>query len=187
SYTIFLKPNPEEWTVYVYDEINQFGAPDAWDENKVVASLKIKPVALPKPLETLRYTFEEISNDHFTLVMEWETTRIVIPFQLNTKTLMARTIEQTLSGPQSRDYANAGIYALRDSKDYEQAIAWFDKAIELDKTPSYWEHLHRARALEKLGRKEEAIAGAKRALELALKSNSSYGKAWSEELLAQLE
>lgn len=187
SYTVFSKPNPQEWTVYLYDEVNKFGAPEQWDETKVVASIKVKPAALPRPIETLHYTFEEISNDHFTLVMEWETTRIVIPFRLSTAEQMAAKIAKTLNGPGSAEYSNAGMYALRDSKDYEQALAWFDKAIELDDTPSYWEHLFRAQALEKLGRKQEAIAGATRAFTLAKESGSNYGASESEALLARLK
>lgn len=186
SYTLFSKPNPAEWTVYLYDEINKYGTPQQWDETKVVAVLKVKPAALPHPIETLHYTFEEISNDHFTLVMEWETTRVVIPFRLSTSEQMNASILKTLNGPNAADYSNAGMYALRDTKDYEQAISWFDQAIKLDDTPSYWEHLFRAQAFEKLGRKEEAVAGATRALALAKEQESNYGTAESEALLARL-
>jgi tetratricopeptide (TPR) repeat protein len=187
SYTLFSKPNLEEWTVYLYDEINQYGAPETWDEAKVVASINVKPLTLPRPIETLHYTFEEISNDHFTLVLEWETTRVVIPFKLTTREQMGSKIAKALSGPNSSDYSNAGMYALRDGKDYEQAIKWFDKAIELDDTPGYWEHLFRAQALELLGRKKEAIAGATRALAFAKQSNSDYGVNESEAIIARLK
>lgn len=187
SYTLFMKPTQTEWTVYLYDEINKYGSPEPWDEAKVVATIKLPPAALPRPIETLHYTFEEISNDHFTLVMEWETTRIVVPFRLTTAEQMSARIQKTLNGPSSAEYSNAGMYALRDSKDYEQAVAWFDKAIELDETPGYWEPLFRAQALEKLGRKAEAITGAKLALGYAKKSGSNYGVRESEALIERLK
>lgn len=187
SYTLFMKPNPTRWTVYLYDEINKYGAPETWDENKVVATITRNPEQLARPLETLRYTFEEISNDHFTIVMEWENTRIVVPFKLTTAEQMEAKIAKTLGGPNTNDFSNAGIYALRDSKDYAQALAWFEKAIEIDDNPGYWEHLFRAQALEKLGRKDEATASAKTALKYAQKSGSNYGQRESEALLKRLK
>lgn len=187
AYTLFSRPNPEEWTVYLYDEINQYGVPPNWEEDKILASVSVKPETLARPLETLRYSFEEISNDHFTLVLEWETSRIVIPFRLTTKELMGNKIAETLSGPDANDYSNAALYALRDSRDYEQSVAWFDKAIELDEKPSYWEHLFRGQALEKLGRLEDAAKAARYALELAEKINSNYGVTESKALLARIK
>ncbi|WP_273445796.1 DUF2911 domain-containing protein [Neolewinella agarilytica] len=187
SYTLFSRPNPEEWTVYLYDETDQYGVPPNWEEDKILASVKVKPETLSRPLETLRYSFEEISNDHFTLALEWETSRVLIPFRLTTKELMSQKISKTLSGPNSNDYSNAALYALRDSKDYEQSVAWFDKAIELDDKPSYWEHLFRAQALEKLGRFQDAAKAASFALELAEKINSDYGVTESKALLARIK
>ncbi len=187
AYTLFLKPTPTQWTAYLYDEVDQYGVPEKWDETKILATITLQPEQLQRPIETLRYTFEEISNDHFTIVMEWENTRIVVPFKLTTEEQMQAKIAKTLSGPDSGDYSNAGMHALRGSKDYEQAVAWFDKAIELDETPSYWEHLFRAQALEKLGRKEAARKGAERALKLAQESKSNYGQSESKAILERLE
>ncbi|WP_020567549.1 DUF2911 domain-containing protein [Neolewinella persica] len=186
SYTLFSKPGEKKWTVYLYDEVNKYGAPDEWDEKKVVATLVVNREVLAKPIETLSYSFEEISNDHFTLAMEWENTRIVIPFGLQTKVFMNEAIAKTLAGPNSADYSNAAMYELRDGKNYVQALAWFDKAIELDDTPSYWEHLFRAQTLVKLGRLDEARAGAQRSLEMAKKINSEYGTAESLAILDAL-
>jgi len=187
SYTLFSRPNPEEWTVYLYDETDQYGVPPTWEEDKILASVSVKPEALSRPLESLRYSFEEISNDHFTLVLEWETSRVVIPFRLTTREFMGKKISKTLSGPNTHDYSNAALYALRDSKDYEQSVAWFDKAIELDDKPGYWEHLFRAQALEKLGRFQDAAEAAKRALTFAQESNSDYGVSESKAILARLK
>ncbi|MFK8164890.1 MAG: DUF2911 domain-containing protein [Lewinella sp.] len=187
SYTLFSTPGQEQWTVYLYDEINQYGAPEEWDETKVVAKLVVDREVLSEPVETLGYSFEEISNDHFTLMMKWENTRIMIPFGLETKKLMNEVITKTLGGPGSGDYSNAAMYELRDGKNYEQALAWFDKAIELDETPSYWEHLFRAQTLVKLGRYDEARAGAQRSLELAKKRNSNYGTSESMAILDALK
>jgi tetratricopeptide (TPR) repeat protein len=187
SYTIFSTPGQKEWTVYLYDEVNKYGAPDPWDETKIVATLTVDREVLPHPIETLGYTFEEISNDHFSLAMEWENTRVVIPFGLQTKALMNKAITSILAGPNSNDYSNAAMYELRDGTNYEQALAWFDKSIELDPTPHYWQHLFRAQTLVKLGRLDEARAGAKHSLEMAKKINSDYGTAESMAILDALK
>ncbi|MFT5998298.1 MAG: tetratricopeptide (TPR) repeat protein [Neolewinella sp.] len=79
------------------------------------------------------------------------------------------------------------MYELRDGKNYEQALAWFDKSIELDQTPHYWQHLFRAQTLVKLGHRDDARAGAQHRLELAKKSNSNYGRAESMAILAAIK
>lgn len=187
SYTLFTKPNPKAWTVYLYSEINQFGVPEEWDTDKVVASIQVTPEQIQRPRETLLYTFEELTNDHMTLVLEWETTRIVIPIGLSTSEDMEATIAATLSGPDAAAFSNAAMYYLRNGKDLNQALAWFDQAIAIDDKPSYWEHLFRAQTLEKLGRLDEAKAAAKTSLELASKSGSNYGQQESKALLKRFE
>lgn len=187
SYTLFHKPNPENWTVYLYDEVDEYGVPPAWDETKVIARMTLQPTALATPVETLLYTFEELSNDHFTIVMEWERTRVEIPFRLTTAEQMDATIAKTLAGPTAGDYSNAGMYAFRDAKDYKQAVTYFDKAIELQaKKPNYWPFLFKAQALEKLGRKDAAKEAATRALSLAEERNSEYGIKESQAVLTRL-
>ena len=187
SYTLFFKPDASRWTVYLYTEVDQYGAPELWDEAKVAASIQVTPDALTDPIETLGYSFEEVSNDHFTIVMRWEHTKVTIPFKLTTSEEMESLITKTLGGPDRNDYSSAALYALRDTKDYEQAIRWFDKAMALGEKPRYWEPLHRAQALEKLGRTDEAIVGATNALKLARQVESEYGIGESEALLARLK
>lgn len=186
SYTLFSKPNPDRWTVFLYTETGQYGVPEEWDEARVVATATIIPEQLPRPRETLRYAFGEVTNDKLTLEMEWETTRITIPIRLTTRELMENSIRNTLSGPGSGAYSNAAMYYLRDEVDLAQALAWFDLAIAIGDSPSYWNHLFRAQTLEKMARKEEAKAGARKSMELATASGSEYGITESKAILTRL-
>ncbi len=187
AYTLFTKPNPEQWEVFLYDEVDQFGVPEHWQDEKVVARITLKPNTLSSPRETLLYAFETLTNDQMTLVLEWELTRIVIPIGLTTAAQMEKKIATTLAGPDAAAYSNAAIYYFRNGKDLNQALAWLDEAIKLDTTPSYWEHLFRALVLEKLGRLPEAAAAAELCLTLAQQSTSSYGIHESTALLQRLK
>ncbi|MFT7121781.1 MAG: tetratricopeptide (TPR) repeat protein [Neolewinella sp.] len=102
-----------------------------------------------------------------------------------TEEQMQKLITKTLDGPDSGDYSNAGMYALR-SDNLQSAVNCFDPAIEEDESPSCWEHLFRAKALAKLGKTAEAMLGAEKCLELATKSDSEYGMTEGKALLDSL-
>jgi Tfp pilus assembly protein PilF len=86
----------------------------------------------------------------------------------------------------SRPYFQSAMYYMDSGKDMNQALAWFDKAIE--QTPNaFWMHHQRANALAKLGKKEEARAAANKSIELAKAAkNDDYVKL-NEKLLADLK
>jgi len=82
-------------------------------------------------------------------------------------------------------YYNAAMYFMDNGKDLNQALAWFDKAVESNPT-AFWIHYQRANCLAKLGKKAEAIAGAEKSKQLATEAkNGDYVKL-NEKLLAEL-
>jgi Tfp pilus assembly protein PilF len=67
--------------------------------------------------------------------------------------------------PTAALYADALGAVLLQMRQVEGAIAWLDRAVEID--PAYGDaHLHRATALFMAGRLDEAVAGYRRALSL---------------------
>ena len=59
----------------------------------------------------------------------------------------------------NRPYFQSAMYYIDNGKDLNQALAWFDKAIE--QNPGFFIHHNRANCLARLGRKEEANAAEK--------------------------
>ena len=86
----------------------------------------------------------------------------------------------------NRPYFNAAMYYLDTGKDLNQALAWFDKAIELNPS-AFWIHHQRANTLAKLGKKDEAKQAANKSMELAREAkNDDYVKL-NEKLLAEIK
>ena len=58
------------------------------------------------------------------------------------------------------------MYYMDNGKDLNQALTWFDKALEQNPN-AFWVHHQKANALAKLGKKEEAKQSANKSMELA--------------------
>ena len=97
---------------------------------------------------------------------------------------MKAQIEQVIK-KDNRPYFNAALYYMNNNLDLNQALAWFDKALEQEPV-LLRNHNQRARCLQKMGRKEEAKTAAKKGLELAkAQKNDGFAKDF-ETLLAEL-
>jgi tetratricopeptide (TPR) repeat protein len=90
-----------------------------------------------------------------------------------------------LMNKDNRPYFQAALYYLNSGKDLNQALAWFDKAIE-QQPDGFWIYHQRANALAKLGRKNEAKASAEKSIELAKQAKNDDYVRLNEKLLEQL-
>ena len=85
----------------------------------------------------------------------------------------------------SRPYYQAATYYLETGRDLNQALVWFDRAIEQN-PKAYWVYHQKANALAKLGRKDEARKTAQISMDLAREQqNDDYVKL-NEKLIASL-
>jgi len=86
----------------------------------------------------------------------------------------------------SRPYFQAAMYYMETGRDLNQALTWFDKAIEQNPN-AYWVYHQKANALARLGKKEEAKQTANKSMQLAKEQkNEDYVKL-NEKLLASLK
>ena len=115
----------------------------------------------------------------------WDKTAVSLPITTNIEERMKAQIDQLIY-KDNRPYFNAGLYAMNNGLDLNQALVWFDKALE--QQPELLRNLNqRAICLNKLGRKEEARTAAKKGLELAkAQKNDGFVKTF-ETFLAELD
>jgi tetratricopeptide (TPR) repeat protein len=90
-----------------------------------------------------------------------------------------------LMNKDNRPYFNAALYYLENGKDLNQALTWFDKAVELQPN-AFFIHHQRANCLAKLGRKEEAKAAAEKSKALAIEAKNDDYVRLNDKLLAEL-
>jgi hypothetical protein len=57
TYTIFTKPEEDEWTIYIYDLIDWYGVPKGIDTLPVITKFEVQPIELRDPIETMDVSF----------------------------------------------------------------------------------------------------------------------------------
>jgi tetratricopeptide (TPR) repeat protein len=117
--------------------------------------------------------------------MMWENTAVALPITTDVEKKVMSQIDQAMN-KDNRPYFTAAMYYLENGKDLNQALTWFDKAIEQNPS-AFWIHHQRANALAKLGKKEEAKKAAEKSKELALAAKNNDYVALNDKLLAELK
>ena len=167
SYAIYTKPNVQSWEVYFYSDSSNWGTPEEWDTEKVVATVKASVVPMPMNVETFTITFDDISNESTNLAMLWENVYVAVPISFMTDSQVTESIESVMNGPSSGDYYTSAVYYLNADKDINKAKNWIDKAIEMSDKPAFWYYRQQSLIYAKAGDKKGAIKAAKESLKLA--------------------
>lgn len=167
SYSIFTKPNASNWDVYFYEDVNNWGLPENWDDNKVAAQVSVTAMPMSLNIETFTLTFGDLKNDSAVLGILWEKTYVGVPITFNTDKMVTANIQRAMNGPNASDYYASAIYYFESGKDIKQAKEWMDKALEMTKEPAFYQIRQKSLIYAKAGDKKGAIEAAKKSLEMA--------------------
>src|SRR5512140_680628 len=160
SYSLFMVPGKASWTVLLNKNLT--ASQEEHDAKDDVATITVKPVALPALRERLRYTFDDTQDDRTFLNLEWERVRIQVPITIDTRTMVIASIDKAVAEAW-RPYLTGASY-LQDAGQLDRALELVNKAIAIQET---WRAAWlRAQILQKKGNKAEAMASANRAQEL---------------------
>ncbi|MEX2483408.1 MAG: DUF2911 domain-containing protein [Brumimicrobium sp.] len=176
NYAVFTKiNNKDSWDIFLYSETENWGVPENWDEEKVVATIS-SPVKKSKAkTETFTISFDKLSTDQFMLNFSWDEVITSVEVKMPTKQLTESSIEETMSGPSDSDYYGAANYYLESGIKLDEALEYIKKAVEMRGDEAFWYTRKQALIEYKLGQKEAAIKTAKRSLESAEKAgNKNY-------------
>ncbi|KXN99991.1 dihydrolipoamide dehydrogenase [Aequorivita aquimaris] len=185
SYAIYTKPGASSWDVYFYDETDNWGNPEKWDDSKVAAQVSVQAYPMPMNIETFTMSFDELKNDSALLGMLWEKTYVGVPIKFNTDKTVTASIQRVMNGPSANDYYAAAVYYLEAGKDINQAKTWIDKSIEMNKDPKFWQLRQKSLIYAKAGDKKGAIEAAKKSLELAKAAGNDDYVALNEKSLKE--
>jgi len=175
SYAVYTKPNAKVWEVLFYADSNNWGTPQEWDAEKVVASVKANVYTVPMPIETFTISFDDLQSNSVNLGLLWENTYVGVPIEFMTDKAVTASIEKVMGGPSSNDYYAAAVYYLEADKDINKAKMWIDKAIEMSEQPAFWYYRQQSLIYAKAGDKKGAITAAKKSLDLATQAgNEDY-------------
>ena len=184
KYGLLSIPDAKEWTIIISKQTD-VTSPAAYKQEMDVVRVKANPMELPWSFETFGMSFENIKDNSCELMMAWDKTLVALPITTDVDGKVMKQIDGIMK-TDNRPYFNAAAYYLENGKDLNQAVAWFDKAIEQN-PKAFWVYYQKARALVKLGKKAEAIAVSNKSIELAKEAKNDDYVALNEKLQKDLK
>ncbi len=168
--TIIFSNQTEGWGSFYYDE--KFDA----------LRVNVKPVALDKSVEWLKYEFIEHKEKSCVIAMQWE--KLSVPFKVEVDVdniVLARLREQTTSQKNfnSTNMIQASSYFFNKNSNLEEALGWAQRAVTgFNGQKSYVSLRNLATGYEKLNRLPQADSVMAEALTMAtVNQYVGYGRA----------
>jgi hypothetical protein len=184
KYGLVTIPDKNNWTIILTKQLD-VTSPSVYKQDMDVVRVEAKPVKLDNTVESFTMQFANVKPTSVDLQLLWENTAVSLPITTDVETKVMKEIDN-LMNKDNRPYFAAAMYYMDNGKDLNQALAWFDKAVELN-PKAFWIHHQRANALAKLGKKDEAKVAANKSIELAKEAkNDDYVKL-NEKLLAEIK
>lgn len=183
DYAIYTVPGQDQWDVIINKGYTKSGTEYSKDED--VLHFAVKPTSLETPVETLTMQFADLKPNSTELHVMWDRTAIAIPIVTDVDSKVMKQIDNAMN-KDSRPYFQAAMYYLETGRDLNQAVAWFNKALEQN-PDAYWIYHQKANALAKLGKKEEAKATAQKSMELARQQKNEDYVRLNENLINSLK
>lgn len=184
KYGLLTIPGQSEWTIIVTKQTDVTG-PAAYKQEMDVVRVKTKPMDLPWSFETFGMSFENVKDNSVELMIAWDKTLVTLPITTDVDGKVMKQIDNIMKGD-SRPYFNAAVYYVENGKDLNQAVVWFDKAIEQN-PKAFWVYYQKARALAKLGKKADAMTVSQKSMELAKEAKNDDYVALNEKLQKELK
>ena len=183
EYALYTIPNENEWDIIINKGSANWGT--EYKQEDDLLRVKVKPMKMDAAMESFTMQFANVKPTSMELHIMWDKTAVAIPITTDIDKKVMAQIDNLLN-KDNRPYFNAAMYYLETGKDLNQAVAWFDKALEQNPN-AYWVHHQKANALAKLGKKEEARQTATKSMQLAKdQKNDDYVKL-NEKLIASLK
>jgi tetratricopeptide (TPR) repeat protein len=163
-YSIYSKPSKETWELYFYNDTLNWGEPRNWDDSKVALKTQSNVKLLNDSYEFFTIDLQQLNVNNGQLVLAWEKTKVIFPFQVNTRKKVTKSIDKLMAGPTAGEYFNAGSYYFKEKIDLKKALEWVSKAIDMQGEDAYWMLRTKSLILAELGDFKGAIETAKKAL-----------------------
>ncbi len=180
-YGFFVAYDPNECTLIFSKNTTSWGS-FFYKPEEDALRVKVKPVALDKSVEWLKYEFMNETENGATVGLQWE--KLMIPFKIETdyvKDQLAsfRNELRNSKGFRWEAWNEAANWALQRNVDLEEALMWADTATSANfgGSQSFPAYATKAGILSKLGRNDEAAAVMKKAMPIGTMNDiHQYGR-----------
>ena len=180
TYSIFSIPNKESWEIILYSDVELWGVPRDWSENKIVFSsmFDVKKLKKSNTVETFTISFNDLTNNDVNMSISWENMSVDIKIEVPTRSMVEGDIEKVLSdNPKSSDYYAAAVFYRQENINLDKALEWMNKAIEMNESPRFWQYRQQSLIMAANDKFADAVDAAKKSLNLAIEAdNQDYIK-----------
>ena len=180
TYSIFSIPNKESWEIIFYSDVELWGVPRDWSENKIVFSsmFDVKKLKKSNTVETFTISFNDLTNNDVNMSISWENTLVDIKIEVPTRSMVESDINKVLSdNPKSSDYYAAAVFYRQENTNLDKALEWMNKAIEMNESPRFWQYRQQSLIMAANDKYADAVDAAKKSLNLAIEAdNQDYIK-----------
>lgn len=180
TYSIFSIPNKESWEIILYSDVELWGVPRDWSENKIVFSsmFDVKKLKKSNTVETFTISFNDLTNNDVNMSISWENTSVDIKIEVPTRSMVESDINKVLSdNPKSSDYYAAAVFYRQENINLDKALEWMNKAIEMNESPRFWQYRQQSLIMAANDKFADAVVAAKKSLNLAIEAdNQDYIK-----------
>lgn len=183
KYGLLSIPNKKEWVLIITRQTN-VTSPAAYKQEEDVVRVTVPVTKLKQPVETFTIEFANIKPTSCELRLSWDKSSVTLPITTEIDSKIMASIDAAMKTDKP-PYGQAAQYYLDNGKDLNQALAWYDKAVE-QQPDAYWLHHQRANCLAKLGKKVEAREAALKSKELAAKAKNQDYVRLNEKLMTEL-
>ncbi len=184
KYGLLSIPDNGSWTWIITKQLDVTNA-SAYKQDQDVVRIKAVPATLTSPVETLTMQFANVKPTSTDLQLMWDKTSVSLPITTDIDNKVMAQINSAMS-KDNRPYFQAAMYYLDNGKDLNQALTWFNKAIEQN-PDAYFMYYQKARTLAGLGRKDEAKQTAQKSIQLATAQKNNDYVRLNEKLIASLK
>ncbi|HEV3040743.1 MAG TPA: DUF2911 domain-containing protein [Candidatus Angelobacter sp.] len=155
TYGLHMIPGEKEWTVIFSKNSSSWGS-FSYDKAEDALRVTVKP----KPTEfhdALTYDFDDVKPNSATVTLRWD--KVAVPFKVeaDVKEIVKQSLHNQLRGRAQYEWQSwdeAANYFLDSKTNLEEALKDADQSIQMEKR--FENLITKSRALDALGRKDEA-------------------------------
>jgi len=171
KYAFFIAYDPNEPTLIFSKNSSSWGS-FYYNDKEDALRVKVKPTALDKSVEWLKYEFMNETENSATVAVEWE--KLMIPFkvEVDLNSIQLETFRNELRSDKGFTWVSwdqAAQWCLQHNVNLDQALQWSDSASGpfFGGARVFQPHSTKSQILAKLGRTAEADSEMKAALPMA--------------------
>lgn len=183
KYGLLTIPDKKSWTIIISKQTD-VTSPAAYKPEMDVVRVTANVAKAKASTESFTIQFANVKPTTCDLQIMWDKSAVTLPIATEIDGKIMANIE-SLMKTDKPPYFQAAMYYMDNGKDLNQALSWFNKAVE-QQPNAFWIQHQWANCLAKLGQKNEAKTAALKSKELAAAAkNDDYVKL-NDKLLKEL-